>query len=205
MHSLSAAELSKVISRARAGSADALGQLLEIYRSYLRLVAGLQVGGRLRIKLSPSDLVQATFLQAHRGFRDFRGNSESELIAWLRKILASQLAMEIRRYSTDQRNVRLERQMHVELDQSSVLMNDMLATREHSPSQSAMLRERAVLLANALAELPNDYREIIVQRHLRGLSFAEIADREERSLDSVKSAWRRAIAKLRESLGDGAF
>lgn len=205
MQALSATELTRMIEQARAGSAEALGQLLELYRSYLRLIASLQAGERLQAKFSPSDLIQATFLQAQRGFQDFQGNSEGELIAWLRKILASQLAMEVRRYSTGRRNIRLERQMHFELDQSSVLMNNMLAARENSPSQSAMRRERAVLLADALAQLPEDYREVIVLRHLKGCSFAEVATQTNRTLDSVKSAWRRAIGKLREALGDGAW
>jgi RNA polymerase sigma-70 factor (ECF subfamily) len=205
MHDLSAVELATLIEQARLGSADALGKLLELYRSYLRLIAQLQAGDQLQSKFSPSDLIQATFLQAQRGFNDFRGNSEGELITWLRKILASQLAMEVRRYATGGRDVRLERQMHFELNKSSIIVNAILAARGNSPSQSAMRRERAVLLADALAKLPRDYREIIVLRHLKGRSFAEIAAQTHRTLDSVKSAWTRAIAKLREMLGDGAL
>ncbi len=204
MHAVSAVELANLIEQARSGSTVALGKLLELYRSYLRLIAQLQAGEQLQAKFSPSDLIQATFLQAQRGFREFQGKSEGELITWLRKILASQLAMQVRRYSTGGRNVRLERQMHVEMDQSSIMMNAMLAARGNSPSQSAMRRERAVLLADALAKLPEDYRQIIVLRHLKGRSFAEIAAHEKRTLDSVKSAWRRAIGKLRDMLGDGA-
>ncbi|MCA9190150.1 MAG: sigma-70 family RNA polymerase sigma factor [Planctomycetales bacterium] len=202
MHVISAADLTQMIALARTGSQDALGQLLEFYRSYLRLIASLQISEKLQAKVSPSDLIQATFLQAGKGFAEFQGHSEGELMAWLRKILASQLAMEVRRYATDRRNIQLERQMHVEVDQSSVLLN-FLAARGTTPSQSVMRRERAVLLADALDKLPRDYRDIIVQRHLKGLSFADIAQLTNRSVDSVKSAWRRAILKLRESLGNG--
>jgi RNA polymerase sigma-70 factor (ECF subfamily) len=198
-------ELANLIEQARSGSGEALGMLLELYRSYLRLIAQLQAGKELQAKFSPSDLIQATFLQAQKGFRDFQGNSEGELIAWLRAILASQLAMEVRRYSTGGRDVRLERQMHFEMDQSSILINAMLAARGNSPSQSALRRERAVILADALAKLPAHYRNIIVLRHLQGKSFAEIATSEQCTLDSVKSAWTRAIGKLREMLDDGAL
>jgi len=191
-----------MIAQARAGSQDALGQLLELYRSYLRLIVGLQIGEQLQAKISPSDVIQGTFLQAGRGFPQFRGNSEGELMSWLRSILASQLATEMRRYATDRRNVRRERQFHVDVDQSSVLL-EFLASRSTTPSQSAMRRERAVLLADALAKLPEDYREIIVLRHLKGRSFADIARCTQRSVDSVKSAWRRAILRLRELLGNG--
>lgn len=203
MQAVSAVELANMIEQARSGSVVALGKLLELYRSYLRLIAQLQAGEQLQAKFSPSDLIQATFLQAQRGFRDFHGNSEGELITWLRKILASQLAMEVRRYATRARNVRLERRMHLEMEQSSIMLNAILVARGNSPSHSAMRRERAVLLADALAKLPDDYRNIIVMRHLQGRSFADIAAHENRSLDSVKSVWRRAIGKLRGMLGDG--
>lgn len=204
MSRTSAADLTQLISQARAGSQDALGQLLELYRSYLRLIVSLQIGEKLQAKVSPSDIVQATFLQAGKGFTAFRGNSEGELMSWLRNILASQLVTELRRYATYQRDVNRERQLHVQVDQSSVLLNG-LAAGGASPSHSAMRRERAVLLADALAQLPEDYRKIIVQRHLKGSSFADIARSTDRSVDSVKSAWRRGIKKLRESLRNGAF
>jgi RNA polymerase sigma-70 factor (ECF subfamily) len=72
-----------------------------------------------------------------------------------------------------------------------------------SPSQQAARREQAVLLAEALGRLPDDYREVLILRHLEGLSFPELARRLDRSLDSVKNLWTRALARLRDLLGDG--
>lgn len=194
-------ELNELITRAREGCGDSLGRLLEMNRNYLQLIARVQVGDQLRTKCSPSDLIQATFLQAQRGFSRFAGNSEAELLGWLRKILATQLATEIRRYSTQQRNTQLERRIHANLDQSSAMLGGMLAVPGNTPSQSAMRRERIVILADALAQLPDDYRDIIVARHFKGQSFSQIAEHTQRSTDSVKSAWRRAILKLRSALG----
>ena len=57
------------------------------------------------------------------------------------------------------------------------------------------------MLADALARLPEDYREVIVLRHLQGLPFAEVAHRMERSVDSVEKLWIRALARLRHLLG----
>ena len=59
MSRTSAADLTQLIWQARAGSQDALGQLLELYRSYLRLIVSLQIGEKLQAKVSPSDIVQA--------------------------------------------------------------------------------------------------------------------------------------------------
>src|SRR5438552_18698210 len=95
---------------ARAGSGGALGQLLERYRSYLTLLARLQISRRLQGKVDAADLVQETFLAAHRNFVRFRGTTEAELVSWLRQILASRLAKLMRRYwGTQSRDVRLER------------------------------------------------------------------------------------------------
>src|SRR5881227_2251 len=102
---------------ARAGSGPALGQLLELYRKYLTLLVRLQIGRRLQGKVDAADLVQDTFLQAHRDFGQFRGTTEEELIGWLRQILAHSLAMCVRRYGAQRRDVRLERKLAVELDQ----------------------------------------------------------------------------------------
>src|SRR5229473_2538099 len=68
---------------ARAGAGPALGQLLELYRNYLSLLARLQIGRRLQGKVDASDLVQETFLRAHRDFAQFRGNSEEEFWSWM--------------------------------------------------------------------------------------------------------------------------
>jgi RNA polymerase sigma-70 factor (ECF subfamily) len=71
-----------------------------------------------------------------------------------------------------------------------------------SPSQQASHREQAVLLADALERLPEDYREVIILRHLRGLSFAEVSQRMGRSIDSVGKLWMRALVRLRQIMGD---
>lgn len=173
-----------------------------MYRSYLQLVAGLQMDGVLQDKVSPSDVVQATYLQAQKGMNAFRGTSEGELMAWLRKILASQLATEIRRYTTQARNVKLERQLNQRVDQSSMQLAAMLPGNEETPSKELIRRERSVILAQALERLPDDYQRVIVLRHFKSYRFQEIAEELDRTLDSVKSMWRRAIMQLRKLIGD---
>ena len=72
-----------------------------------------------------------------------------------------------------------------------------LLAQESSPSQKASRREQAVLVANALSRLPDHYQEVLVLRHLKELSCAEIAGRTGKTTDSVKCLWARALAKLR--------
>jgi RNA polymerase sigma-70 factor (ECF subfamily) len=186
---------------AQAGDRAALGRLLERYRNYLALLARWHLGRRLRGKVDSSDLVQETFLQAQRGFALFRGATEGELVAWLRQLLASRLAKALRRYyGTQRRDVRLEQSLADDLEQSSHALGKGLVAPQSSPSQQAARREQAVLLADALAQLPDDYREVILVRHFEGLPLAEVASRMGRSVESVRKLWTRALGQVRRIL-----
>jgi RNA polymerase sigma-70 factor (ECF subfamily) len=192
----------QLLRLARDGDGQALGQLLEGYRNYLALAARLQITRHLQSKVDAADLVQETLLKAHRSFEQFRGQTEAELTGWLRRILAANVANLIRQYfGTQGRDVRLERPLADELEQSSRIRDMALIARTSSPSQRAARREEAVLLANALRQLPEDYSEVIVLRHLEGLPFAEVARRMGRSVDSVEKLWIRALTRLRRLLG----
>jgi RNA polymerase sigma-70 factor, ECF subfamily len=195
----------RLLQSAREGNPQALGELLELYRGYLSLMARLQIGRLLQGKVDAADLVQDTFLEAHRNFGNFRGETEAELICWLRQILAATLANVVRRYhGTQRRNVRLERQLEDDLDRSSRMIDQSLAAGQSTPSQRAAKREQVVLLADALGRLPEDYREVIILHHLEGLNFPLVAKRMGRTVDSVKNLWARALARLRQSLGAAA-
>jgi RNA polymerase sigma-70 factor (ECF subfamily) len=192
----------QLLQEARAGDAAAVGRLLELYGRYLTLLARVQIGQRLQGKVDAADLVQDTFLDAHRNIARFRGTTEAELVCWLRQILAAKLADLLRRYfGTKGRDVRLEREIREAIDQSSVLLDRGLIAAQSSPSQQAANREQAVLLADALGELPDNYREVIVLRHLEGLTFPDVALRMERSVDSVEKLWMRALVQLRQIMG----
>ncbi len=192
----------QLLQRARAADGAALGRLLELHRRYLALLARVQIGRRLQGKVDPEDLVQETFLEAHRNFGRFRGTTQAEFVSWLRQILAANLAMLLRRFlGTRRRDVRLERDLALELDQSSRVLDEGLFAGSSSPSHQAARREQAVLLADALGQLPEAYREVIILRHLEGLSFPEIARRMERTVDGVKNIWARALGRLRRVLG----
>jgi RNA polymerase sigma-70 factor (ECF subfamily) len=194
----------QMIQEVKAGGDKALGPLLELYRTYLRLLARLEVGRRLQGKMDASDLVQETFLEAHRNFALFRGTDEPQLVHWLRQIMAAKVANLVRHYlGVQKRDVRLEQELQAGLDNSSRMLGQDLAAALSSPSRRAMRREQAVLLANALERLPPDYREVIILRHLEELTFPQVAERMGRSLNSVQKLWLRGLARLREVFGEG--
>jgi RNA polymerase sigma-70 factor (ECF subfamily) len=195
----------QLLAGARQGNNDALGALLELYRNYLQLLARTQIDLHLRARANPSDVVQETFLQACRHFHQFRGDSEKELLGWLRAILIHNLARLVeQQVQTQKRSVRREisldhcRQL---LDQSSAAFEAALVSPHSSPSAQAERRERAALVADQLARLPAHYRDVIVLRNLEGLAFDEVARRMDRTPGAVRILWLRALDQLRDLTG----
>ena len=91
----------------------------EQFRSYLRLLARLQMPQRLAPKLDASDIVQQTLLQAFRAQGEFRGRSPAEMAAWLRQILAHNLAHAARDHGRQKRDASREVSLAAALHDSS--------------------------------------------------------------------------------------
>lgn len=201
MHS----NVGELIEQARGGDPVPLGKLLESYQNYLRLLAKIEIGRRLQGKVDASDVVQETFLEAHRHFPSFQGHATGQFTKWLRAILATTLANTVRRYlGTQARDLRLEQDLAADLDQSTCALGQMLVDPHSSPSQQAMRGEQTVLVAEAMARLPDDYQTVLVLRHLEGLTFPQVAERMGRSVDSVEKLWLRGLARLKREFGEVA-
>jgi RNA polymerase sigma-70 factor (ECF subfamily) len=163
-------------------------------------LARTQIDLQLARRLTPSDAVQETLLRAFKNFSRFRGATEAELVAWLRRILARSLADATRQARSQKRDVQREQHWRAGFEQSSQQLAQLAAGDQTSPSEIVSRREQSVLLADALAGLPKDYREVIVLRHLERVEFAEIAERMGRSAGAVRMLWARALERLRREL-----
>jgi RNA polymerase sigma-70 factor (ECF subfamily) len=189
-----------LLARARAGDVEARGRLLELYRNYLRLMARTLISEPLQARLDASDLVQETFLKAYREFGGFLGTSEPELVAWLRQILVRTVADQVKRHRARGRDYRREEPIEAILDRSSMAIQERLAAPASSPSQHAIRREQAVLLADALERLPADYREVFALRILERVPVEEVAARMGRSVNAVRKLLTRAMVALERAL-----
>jgi RNA polymerase sigma-70 factor (ECF subfamily) len=179
---------------------DADGARLERYRAYLRLLARLQLGPRLQARVDPSDLAQQTLVQAYQALGQFRGAGDAELGAWLRQILARNLAHAVRDHGRDKRDVGRERSLEAALDRSSSRLEGWLAASGPSPSEHAVRNEQALVLAEALAQLPEAQRDAIILEHWHGWSLQEIGDHLGRSRTAVAGLIKRGIKQLRTLL-----
>ncbi len=194
----------ELLGQARSGSVESLGHLLQLYTNYLKLLVLAQLERNLRARVSPSDVVQETFFEAHRDFIQFRGTTSAEFLGWLRRILVNNLCRVVEQHVlAEKRDVRREVSMErlaSALEQSTARLEAVLPDPGSSPSAGAHRREMEIVLADQLAALPTDYRDVIVLRHIEALPFDEVARRMERTSGAVRMLWLRAVKMLRERL-----
>ena len=113
------------------------------------------------------------------------------------------MANTVRRYAgTQARDLRLERDLAADLNQSTCALERILIDQHSSPSQQAIRGEQSLLVAAAMSRLPEDYQAVLVLRHLEGLSFPQVAERMGRSVDSVEKLWLRGLARLKKEFGE---
>jgi RNA polymerase sigma-70 factor (ECF subfamily) len=192
----------ELLTEARSGHRDSLGALLELYRNHLQVLAGMQLNGRLRARVNPSDLVQETFLRASCHFDDFCGDSEQELLNWLRTILRRCLLRIVQKQVLARKRTIL-REVALRSDGSDSfrapsISAGSLTSRESSPSSPARRREEAADVIERLARLPAPLREVLVLRNLEGLPFPEVARQMGRTPGATRVLWLRALDRLRQ-------
>ncbi len=190
------ASFAALLAAARAGSRDALGQLLDVYGPHLLGVARHSLPPRLMQKCGSSDLVQETFVEAQHDFPNFRGATPEELRAWLLRILSRNVADVCKHYRTSKRAVVRE-----VTGPGGLPDPDLADRRAESPSELARRQEEIDVLVRALAKLPDGDRAIVFLRAREGLSFEEIARRTGiSSADAARKRCERAIGHVRERM-----
>jgi RNA polymerase sigma-70 factor (ECF subfamily) len=173
---------------------------LEHFRDYLRLLTRLQLGQRWKASLDPSDLVQQTLLEAYRQYDRFRGLGDRARGAWLRTILARNVADAIKAEGRRKRDITRQRSLEADFETSSARLGAWLAAEQSTPSEQAVRHEQAVLVASALARLPQSQREALVLHYWQDCSLVEIAAHLDRTPDAVAGLLKRGLKHLRALL-----
>jgi RNA polymerase sigma-70 factor (ECF subfamily) len=170
---------------------------LEEFRSYLLLLARMQLDPGPRNRIDPSDIVQQTLLEAHAKADQFHGD-DSGLAAWLRQALVNNLRDAWRALRKDKRDLRREQPLEDAVENSSARLSGLLAAPGSSPSQRAVRNEDLLRLADALTQLPEGQREAIVRHHLQSCSLSETARSLDRTDAAVAGLLHRGLKRLRE-------
>lgn len=176
---------------------------LDRYRSYLLLLARMQLDGRAQSKLDPSDVVQQTLLEAHTFEHQFVGDREG-FVAWLRKALVNNLRDAIRALRRGKRDIRRETSLDADVERSSAQLAALVPADISSPSRRASRNEDLVRLAAALEQLPDAQRQAVVLHHLHGWPLQETAAKLGRSDAATAGLLHRGLKKLKQLMADAA-
>ena len=128
----------------------------ELYATYLKVLARIQVraAGPLQNKVSASDIAQQALMQAFVALPQFKGTTDKEFAAWLRRILANKLTDAARHFGRLKRDLGLEDSYCETLGASSDRLHKLIAADQTSPSEHVMRSERLRHIAEALSALP---------------------------------------------------
>lgn len=181
---------------ARAGSSDAMGQLLDCCRSSLRATAEQRMTREIQKRESPSDAVQLTFKKALNSFGNFRGQSYQELLIWLRTILVNQISDLRDFHHAALRSVYREK----ELPDSRIQPNHGLVSISPGPDRKAQLSEDFLRLQQVINTLPEKQKAVIQLHNLQGLPFSEVAVRLNLSENGCRFVWYTALESIRRKM-----
>jgi len=188
-----------LLAKARKGDRAALDRLFAACRNYALIVAQAQTESWLQAKLDPSDLVQQSMLEAYRAFPSFQGETSAEWLGWLRRIVQHN-ALDLARNFGGAEKRRIGREVSLErLSPDSDGIQDP-AAGDMTPSELLISQERELLVADALARLSAEHRQVILLRNVQGLAFDEVARLMGRSRPAAQMLWMRALRKMQEFL-----
>lgn len=197
-------QLANWLALARQGDESARNQLFAACRSYVAVIARVQLHRRLQAKVDPSDLVQQSLLEAHRGFDDFRGQTPQDWLAWLKHVVQHNAVDADKHYrGAARRDLRREHNP-TPVDGSASRAPWSPVDPSPSPSQFVLQSERELGLAAAIERLPDDYRQVILLRNVERLPFDEVARRMDRTRGACQMLWARAVEQLRSILQEDA-
>lgn len=163
----------------------------EAHREYLRLLARIWIPRRAQCKLDASDVVQDALLKAHAKRDQFKGETDGQYKAWLRTTLRRSLLDTLKRLRLPEESIR-------ETESQSRWTENWLATDDPSVGSQIANEELLEVLANTLADLPEEQQEVLILKHCRGWRIEAIASELGRTRASVAGLLRRGLKQLRE-------
>lgn len=198
----SAAHNEELLRKVRAGDKNSLGELFSVYRSQLRAMIDLRLDPRLNGRVSGSDILQETYIEALKRLEHFADKPEMPFYLWLR-LVAAQRLIDVHRqhFGAAMRDVYREVTMDGIPNASSCCLAAHLAGKIDSPSQAAMRNETLAQLEQALQGMDPIDREILALRHFEELSNDEVAQLLNLKKAAASNRYVRALQRLKDILG----
>lgn len=173
----------KLWRQAREGDPSAYERLFALHVDQLLMFIRLRLGGGLRGKIDPEDLLQETYLAAHRNFEQFTYTADGAFLRWLCRIVENRIRDWHDHFQAHKRQT-------VEIPRSAPT----------GPVSAFARIENRGRIEAALANLADDHREVLLLRYFEGLSAEETAERMQRTSGAVRKLTARALVELGKQL-----
>ncbi len=196
-------ETRDLLARAEQGEAAAVERLLTVHREPLRRMISARLDPSLAARVDASDIVQDVLLEAHKRLNDYLRNPAMPFQLWLRHIAKDHVIDAHRRHRQAQRRSMDREQPLVPAvlaDHSSFELAGQLLDQELTPASAAIRHELQRRLNDAIAELEDDDREVILMRHAEQLSNQEVAAALGLTEAAASMRYLRAVRRLRAVL-----
>ena len=180
------------------GDRRQVDRMLDEHREFLRQVVALRMDRQITARVDPSDVVQEAQLEAVRRLDDYLKNPAMPLRLWLRRIVCDRLIMEQRRHIDAQRRS-VKREIALPEGSSADIGHQLLADIA-SPSGALSRKEIARQVRQAMAELPENDREILLLQNFEGLTSPESAQVLGIEPAAARKRYGRALLRLRQRL-----
>ena len=191
--------LPELLEQARQGRPEAVARLFDSHRACLRRAILLRLDRRVAARVDASDVLQETYLEAARRLPDYLANPPLPFDLWLRWLAREQVLMCHRRHlGADKRAA--TREVGPLPAESSAQFVSAFAGRGSSPSQHLAAVEIAERLRQALQQLSEEERDLILWRHFEQLSTREVAQLLQITDAAASKRYVRALERLRELL-----
>jgi RNA polymerase sigma-70 factor (ECF subfamily) len=192
-----------LIAQARAGHRLAFERLLVRHQRRLVERIGRRIPGRMRSLVDADDILQETFADGWQSLGDFRPAGPDAFFPWLLRIAENNLLDAVKAFRAAKRGGGWQRTPE-DLDGELTQVLSLLAVHQRTPSRSVARHEALAAVQAALPGLKEDYREVLRLRFLEGMPVGDAATRMNRTEWAVQKLTARALASLREAMGDAA-
>lgn len=193
----------ELLKQARQGDAAAVDALLARHREPVRRMIDLRLDPAIVQRVDASDVVQEVLLEASRRLADYLRKPAMPFHLWLRHIAKDHLIDAHRRHhQTQKRGVDREQPIHRPgwADRSSLELAGQLVDPERTPASAAIQQELQRRLHEALGELDEPDREVILLRHFEQLGNQEAAAALGLTEAAASMRYLRAVRRLRDLL-----
>lgn len=199
-----ASQTHELLAEARAGDGAAINRLLERHRDALRRMVDLRMDPALARRVDASDIVQDVMVEANRRLEDYLQNPAMPFHLWLRHMARDRIIDAHRRHRVAARRS-LDRERPLVTgnasDQSSLQLIAQLQDRELTPAAAATMHELERRFQEALDQLDDQDREVVLMRHFEQLSNSEVAQALGLSEPAAGMRYLRAMRRLRVKFG----